>query len=105
MARAQARGTDILFLDEPTSHLDLVNTKRILDVMVSLGRAGKTVVFTTHDPNAASIVADRVVLLREGRIMAAGRLKDVFSPENLTRTYGMDIKVMFIKERPFFVPF
>jgi iron complex transport system ATP-binding protein len=105
IARALAQGTDILFLDEPTSHLDLVNTKRILDVMVSLGRAGKTVVFTTHDPNAASIVADRVVLLREGRIMAAGRLKDVFSPENLTRTYGIDIKVMFIEERPFLIPF
>lgn len=105
IARALAQETDILLLDEPTAHLDLANTRRVLEVLASLSREGKTVIFSIHDPNAAAAVADHALLLKAGEILASGPPATLFSNENLTRTYGIDIEVVRVKDRPVIVPF
>lgn len=94
MARALAQDPDILLLDEPCSHLDLMNTRQVLGLMQAVARNGKTVVFTTHDPNAASAVAHQVILLRDGRIVSAGPPEKTLTRELLTLTYGGPVEVV-----------
>jgi len=100
IARALAQDPDLLLLDEPTSHLDLANTRRVLRVMRRLREQGKTIVLTTHDPNTAAVSADRIVLLREGRVAAAGTPAEVITGERLSEVYGVEIHVRMIDGFP-----
>jgi len=100
VARALAQEPQILLLDEPTSHLDLSNRRRLLDVMRRLRGEGKTVLFTTHDPNEAAAVADHVVLLRRGWIEAQGSVHETLTPYHLRATYGVEVQVIDYNGRP-----
>jgi iron complex transport system ATP-binding protein len=99
IARALAQETSILLMDEPTSHLDLANRRRVFEVMRVLKGLGKTVLFTTHDPNAAVAVADYALMIREGRILAAAPVAKAFTAKNLSETYGVDVEVFQIEDR------
>ncbi len=94
VARALAQEPQILLLDEPTSHLDLSNRRRLLDMMRRLRQEQKTVLFTTHDPNEAAAIADHVVLLREGQIEASGPIHETLTPEHLKATYNVSVEVV-----------
>ena len=104
LARALVQQSAILLSDEPTSHLDPANTRRVLEVLRMLGGEGRTVVFTTHDPNLAAAIADHVVLLRDGCVLAAGRPAEVLTTGRLSATYGMEVEVVQLRGRPLVVP-
>jgi iron complex transport system ATP-binding protein len=100
IARALVQQSQILLSDEPTAHLDLANTRRVLAVMRELGREGRTLVFTTHDPNLAAAIADHVVLLRDGRILAAAPTAAAMTAESLSATYGVAVEIVEVRGRP-----
>jgi len=100
LARSLAQGPRILLLDEPIAHLDLANRARILEVVRGLANQGVAIVLTTHDPNAASAVADHVVLLREGKVVTAGPVGAVLTGEHLSETYGLAVEVEIVRGRP-----
>ena len=100
IARAIAQQTKILLMDEPTAHLDLANRAKVLNMIQKLTAMGITVIMTTHDPNAASIIADHVILMKKGSIIASGQLKKIFTSENLSRTYDVPVEVFCVKGRP-----
>ena len=104
IARALAQDPAILLLDEPLSHLDLSNTRRLLHVLLSLRRAGKTIILTTHDPNIAAVLADEAVLLKEGRVLAGGPAAEVMTAAHLAETYGVPVDVRMIDGRPVILP-
>ncbi|TVR65731.1 MAG: ABC transporter ATP-binding protein [Spirochaetaceae bacterium] len=93
VARALAQEPRILLMDEPTAHLDLKNRRRIVDLIHQLHRDGVTVVFTTHDPELASVAAERVILLEGGHLLAEGPVRQVMTEENLSRAFTMDLRV------------
>jgi len=93
-ARVLCQEPKIMLMDEPTSHLDLANARRVLHLMRPMAEQGRTVVFTTHDPNAAAAVADHVVLLGRGRLLAAGRPDDTLTGRLLSATYGETVTVV-----------
>jgi iron complex transport system ATP-binding protein len=99
IARAIAQGPKLLLLDEPTSHLDLANKARLLELVLELKAAGTTVLFTTHEPDAAAAVATRIVLMRSGRALKSGDLDEVFSSESLSETYGFPVGVSKVDGR------
>jgi len=72
----------------------------VLDVMRGLGREGRTLVFTTHDPNLAAAIADHVVLLREGRILAAAATAEALTAAALSATYGVAVEIAEVRGRP-----
>jgi iron complex transport system ATP-binding protein len=92
VARALAQEPALLLMDEPTSHLDLANKVRILDLVRAQSARGVTVLLTTHEPEVAA-AATHVVLMREGRVHRAGPLEEVFTTENLSATYGIPVRV------------
>jgi iron complex transport system ATP-binding protein len=99
VARALAQEPAILLLDEPTSHLDLANARRILHVLKRLKENGKTIILTTHDPNAAAAIADHLILLRAGRILASAPVATALNSQNLSSTYGVQVEVSEIRGR------
>ncbi len=100
VARALAQQTSILLLDEPTSHLDIANARRILHVLRALKETGKTIVLTTHDPNAAAAIADHVILLRAGRVLSSGPAAAALTSGHLSATYGVEVEVFEVNGRP-----
>ncbi|MDB5570088.1 MAG: transporter ATP-binding protein [Hyphomicrobiales bacterium] len=69
IARAVAAGPEILFLDEPTSHLDPGATLQVEQMLGGLKRDGVTLVMTTHDMGQARRLADRVLFMHKGRLI------------------------------------
>ncbi len=99
LARALVQQPSVLLLDEPTSHLDLSNTGAILRILKDLVKNGVTVVFTTHDPQAAIYSADQLILMQKGKVLAAGALDEIMTSEKLTQTYGTRVLVEEVKNR------
>jgi iron complex transport system ATP-binding protein len=92
LARALATGARYLLLDEPTAHLDFGNQARVLEELSRLAAAGHGILFSTHLPDHA-FAARHVLLLQNGRLMAAGPADEVMTSENLTGLYGRRVEV------------
>jgi iron complex transport system ATP-binding protein len=94
LAGCLAQETGVLLLDEPTTYLDLRYQVELLDLMRDLAdHHGIAVGVVLHDLDQAAAVADRIALLRQGRIVADGRPEDVLTARRLTETYGIRIDV------------
>ncbi|MGC3003196.1 ABC transporter ATP-binding protein [Streptomyces sp. G35A] len=94
LAGCLAQETGVLLLDEPTTYLDLRYQVELLDLMRDLADDhGIAVGVVLHDLDQAAAVADRIVLLAAGRVVAEGPPEDVLTPERLTDVYGIRIEV------------
>ncbi len=93
IARALATQATHVLMDEPTANLDFGNQALILDEVARLRAAGTAVLFTTHHPDQALRIADRVVMLRGGELLAAGPTGEVVNSENLSALYGRPVDV------------
>jgi iron-chelate-transporting ATPase len=92
LATCLAQDTGVVLLDEPTNHLDLRYQVEILDLIRDLAdHHGTAVGVVLHDLNHAAIVADRVVLLHQGRVVVAGDPVDVLTADHLSDVYGLPI--------------
>ncbi|GAA3076366.1 ABC transporter ATP-binding protein [Pseudonocardia yunnanensis] len=95
ISMALAQGTDLLLLDEPTTFLDLAHQVDVLELVRRLhSEAGRTVVMVLHDLNLAARYADRLVAMREGRIVAAGKPAEVITEELLEEVFGLAARVI-----------
>ncbi|MCL2021168.1 MAG: ABC transporter ATP-binding protein [Betaproteobacteria bacterium] len=89
IARALAQRASLLILDEPTSSLDFFNQARTLKLIKKLAQQGNTVLLTTHSPDQAFLIADQVVMIKNGSVFACGRSDEVITDDNLTGLYGL----------------
>jgi iron complex transport system ATP-binding protein len=93
-ASALAQNTSILLLDEPTNHLDLRYQVEILQLMRQLADAHSiTVGVVLHDLNHAAAVADTVLVLDQGQVVAEGPPHLAFTSDLLTTVYDIDVIV------------
>lgn len=94
LASCLAQNTGVLLLDEPTTYLDLRYQVEILDVVRDLAsHHGVTVGVVLHDLDQAAAIADHVVLLESGAVLAQGSPVEVLTAENLTTAYGVRVDV------------
>jgi phospholipid/cholesterol/gamma-HCH transport system ATP-binding protein len=75
--RALALNPSILFLDDPTGFVDNVTAERILKNLKHQKQEGKTLIMATHSPELTSQLADFLIIMKEGKILEHGRLKEV----------------------------
>jgi iron complex transport system ATP-binding protein len=94
LARALAQEAELWLLDEPTAGLDPRHRLEFLELLARMHRErGTTVVLVTHEIDLASDVADRVVLLRAGRAIAAGPPEEILTPDLLRRGFGVESRI------------
>ena len=89
IARALAMDPEILCFDEPTSALDPLLTQEVLGVIRALSKEKRTMIVVTHEMNFAREVADRVVFMEDGVIVAEGKPDEVFDSEKVKAFVGL----------------
>ena len=94
IARALAMEPKVILFDEPTSALDPEMVNEVLDVMVTLARAGMTMVVVTHEMGFARKAADRVVFMSDGQIVEEGTPDDFFTHAQSARAQDFLSKIL-----------
>ncbi|KHL96551.1 iron dicitrate ABC transporter ATP-binding protein [Paenibacillus sp. IHB B 3415] len=95
IAMALAQQTDILFLDEPTTFLDITYQVEILDLLTDLNRKhGTTIVMVLHDINLSARYADYIFALHTGKLVAAGTPAEVITGTRVKEIFGLDCTVI-----------
>ena len=95
IARALAQQPSVILLDEPTSHLDIRHQLNIYQMMRRLAHDWPmAVVCVSHDVNLAARIADDLVLMRRGLVVAAGSPADVIRQDLLTQTYDVPVDLI-----------
>ncbi|MEM8859748.1 MAG: heme ABC transporter ATP-binding protein [Chloroflexota bacterium] len=96
-SEAKAQSSDssrYLFLDEPTASLDLAYQQQTLQIAKSLTGENTAVFAILHDLNLASQFADRIVMLKDGKVVNSGTPEDVLQPETIQNLYNTPVFVL-----------
>jgi iron complex transport system ATP-binding protein len=107
LSMALAQGTGVLLLDEPTTYLDIAHAVEVLDLVDRLHTdRGRTVVMVLHDLTLAARYADRLVVMTDGRIAAAGEPTDVLTADLVQDVFGIRAAVVPdpVSGRPLVLP-
>ncbi len=99
IARTLAQEPKVLVLDEPTVHLDMGNRAKLLKKIENLSKQGRTIIFSTHDPNEASLIAHEVFALKKGKLLAKGKPGDVLKKSILLEIYDIPVVVELLGGR------
>ncbi|AFK22287.1 ABC transporter ATP-binding protein [Pyrococcus sp. ST04] len=92
IARALAQGSDVMLLDEPTSHLDINHAKEVIKILTSL-KDEKIIVAVLHDLNIAINYADEILVLKFGKVIWRGP-REEFSEEVIEKSYNMKPRII-----------
>lgn len=98
IARALTHSPHVLLLDEPTSHLDIGNQVKILEIVNRLARDGITILMASHFPDHAFLTAHQVGILKHGRLRALGNPDETLCESVLYDTYGIHIRVVTVEK-------
>ena len=104
IARTLAQQPSVLLLDEPVNHLDIRSQIDVMDLIRSLTlQLGIATIAVMHDLNMALRFSDRFVLMREGKLLAAGG-QEVMTAENIRETYHLQVLVHTVNGLPLVIP-
>ncbi|MGC4378397.1 ABC transporter ATP-binding protein [Fictibacillus sp. Mic-4] len=94
IAMALAQETDIIFLDEPTTYLDMAHQLEVLELLQKLNtEQGRTIVMVLHDLNQAARFADYMIALKDGEIVKAGDCEEVMNRDVLKKVFQIDAEI------------
>lgn len=102
IAMALAQNTKILFLDEPTTYLDIRYQIEILELVKKLNQEfGITIIMVLHDINQAIYFSDKVIGLKDGLVAVQGNPQDVISRESIKQLCGIELDVTQVEGKTF----
>ena len=105
IAMALAQGTQVLFLDEPTTYLDIRYQLQILHLIRQLNREyGMTIVMVLHDINQSLHYSDELVAMSDGQVCAHGLPEEIVTPQLIRRVYDVDLAIRPVDGKPFVIP-
>jgi len=85
--------SSLIILDEPTSHLDIGHSFKILDIIREINKNGTTVITVLHELNLASEYCSRLLLLNQGSVFSEGTVEDVITYQNIEEVYKTKVLV------------
>ena len=104
IAMALAQNTKILFLDEPTTYLDIKYQLDILKLIKKLNTEYEiTIIMVLHDINQAVSYSDEIIAMKDGKILAKGTPEDIITEDILKQVYGISLLVKEIDNRKFVI--
>ena len=98
IAMALAQDTEVILMDEPTAYLDVAHQLRLMEMVKKLAKEGKTIVMVLHDLTQAMQIADRVVVMKEGRIISQGSPEEIYINKSLEEAFGVKIQKLQTEE-------
>lgn len=102
IAMALAQDTKILFLDEPTTYLDIRYQLQILKLIRKLNREyGMTIIMVLHDINQSLYYSDEIAAMKEGQIIAKGKPEEVINSELIKSVCGVELEVSEVDGKPY----
>ena len=105
IAMALAQDTKVLFLDEPTTYLDIRYQLQILKLIHKLNRKfGITIIMVLHDINQSLYYSDEIVAMKDGQIRSKGLPSDIVTEELVHDVYGVDLRISNVDNKPFVIP-
>ncbi|AKL97776.1 ABC transporter ATP-binding protein [Endomicrobium proavitum] len=107
IAQTLAQETDIIVLDEPTSHLDIGSQNDILELLRVLNeKHNKTIITTLHDLNAAGEFCSKIILMDGGKIRNAGAPEEVLNYKDIESVYKtrVVVKTNPMSGKPYVIP-
>lgn len=105
IAMALAQDTKVLFLDEPTTYLDIRYQLQILRLIRRLNREfGMTIVMVLHDMNQSMYYSDEIVAMKDGKVLAQGAPEQVITPKLVHSIYDVELNIQKIDGKPFVIP-
>ncbi|WP_440945063.1 ABC transporter ATP-binding protein [Methanosarcina sp. T3] len=105
IARALVQETGVILLDEPTSNLDIWHQLDVMETVRKLVREKRvTAIMAVHDLNLASRYSDSIIMMQQGKIIAAGSPGSVLTSENIAEVYGVEARISTHAEVPYVVP-
>lgn len=102
IAMALAQDTDIIFLDEPTTYLDINIRFEIMELVRTLNQAGKTIIMVLHDLNLALEYSDTIILMNQGRIQTEGTPQEVIATGLLDEVFQIKTHIFEENGRLFY---
>ena len=90
ISRALVQETNIILFDEPTSNLDLKNTRRIKDLLFKLKEMNKRIIVSTHDINFANSISDIIFMIKNGKVIYSGDKKEILNKNNIIDCYDLN---------------
>jgi len=93
IARALIKKPEILILDEPIANLDYKSKFFVVDKINELSKLNTKILCITHDISTITKIYDRVIMIKDGKIIADGNQKKVMNSENLNKLYGIEVEV------------
>lgn len=95
IAMALAQETDIIFLDEPTTYLDMAHQLEVLELLKKLNEEEeRTIIMVLHDLNQAARFADYIIALKRGKVVKAGTSEEVITKEVLREVFNIDAEIV-----------
>ena len=105
IAMALAQDTKVLFLDEPTTYLDIRYQLQILKLIRQLNREyGITIVMVLHDINQSLYYSDEIVAMKDGKMIAHGLPEEIISGELVQEVYDVNLDIRSVDGKPFVIP-
>ena len=100
IAMALAQETDIIFLDEPTTYLDMAHQLEVLELLQKLNiEQQRTIIMVLHDLNQAARFADYLIAMKDGKIVKAGNCEEVMNHQVLKKFFKLMLKLAEIHEQ------
>ena len=102
---ALAQDTKVLFLDEPTTYLDIRYQLQILKLIRQLNREfGITIVMVLHDINQSLYYSDEIVAMKDGQMIAHGLPEEILTSELVQEVYDVNLDIRSVGGKPFVIP-
>ncbi len=95
IAMALAQDTDTIFLDEPTTYLDMHHQLEVLELLKKLNQEnGKTIVMVLHDINLAARFSDYLIAMKDGKMIQNGNVEEVITVEHLRQIFDIEAEIL-----------